>query len=244
LDLQEKVANQLSWLAGCYCELKDYATAIDYYQASFEKHQALGNDEAAARRLRQLSNTQRRMVSTAQISDFLEKSEISIAAHAIALLQQAEQHLQQALQLDTAGDYRENLAHDQISLALLAAEYLRWLGGLQESGVRSQESGEGTLLDMPGLDSDRDRHIAQFEQGYAAGFARFTELGQESDLAEAALDIARAYLEIPALQDRARAEAIARQSLQTFQTFHRHKLEADACKLLEDITHWETNLAP
>jgi tetratricopeptide (TPR) repeat protein len=115
LDLQQKVANLLSWLADCYRESKDYTTAIEYYQNSFERHQALGHNESAAIRLRQLSNTQRQLAKNCSREE------------ATALLQQAEHHLQQAIQLDTAGDYRENLAYDHIALALLSAEHLRWL---------------------------------------------------------------------------------------------------------------------
>jgi hypothetical protein len=202
LDLQPKVANQLSWLADCYRESKDYTTAIEYYQNSFERHQALGHNESAARRLRQLSNTQRLLSKNCSHEE------------ASALLQQAEHHLQQAIQLDTAGDYRENLAYDHIALALLCAEYLRWL---------------------PEDDASVPDRIAQFKQSYATGFAYLTELGQAVDNAEEALDIARAYLEISPLENLDRAEALAHQSLQTFQDFNRRQLQATACKLLGEI---------
>jgi tetratricopeptide (TPR) repeat protein/energy-coupling factor transporter ATP-binding protein EcfA2 len=202
LDLQQKVAYQLSWLAACYRDSKDYTTAIEYYQNSFERHQALGHNESAARRLRQLSNTQRLLAKNRPREE------------ATALLQQAEHHLQQAIQLDTAGDYRENLAYDRIALALLSAEHLRWL---------------------PKDDPSVPDRITQFEQSYTTGFADFTELGQTVDSAEEALDIARAYLEIRPLENLNRAETLARQSLQTFQDFNRPKLEASACKLLGEI---------
>jgi hypothetical protein len=77
--------------------------------------------------------------------------------------------------------------------------------------------------------------IAQFEQSYTTGFACLTELGQAVDNANEALDIARAYLEISLLENLDRAEALAHQSLQTFQDFNRRKLEASACKLLGEI---------
>ena len=77
------------------------------------------------------------------------------------------------MQLDTAGDYRENIAYDQISHALLTAESLRWLSE---------------------YDATIDHLVTQFEQSYATGFARFTELGQKVHRAEEALEIARTYL--------------------------------------------------
>ena len=202
LDLQQKVANQLSRLAECYRELKDYTTAIEYYQNSFERHQALGHNESAASRLRQLSNTQRQLAKNCSREE------------ATALLQQAEHHLEQAIQLDTAGDYRKNLAYDHIALALLSAEHLRWL---------------------PEDDASVPNHIAQFEQSYTTGFACLTELGQAVNNAKEALDIARAYLEISPLENLDRAEALAHQSLQTFQDFNHRKLEAAVYKLLGEI---------
>jgi tetratricopeptide (TPR) repeat protein len=202
LDLQQKVANQLSWLAASYRELKDYTTAIEYYQNSFERHQALGHNESAAKRLRQLSNTQRQLAKNCSREE------------ATALLQQAEHDLQQAIQLDTAGDYRENLAYDHITLALLCAEHLRWL---------------------PEDDASVSNRIAQFEQSYTTGFACLTELGQAVNNAKEAIDTARAYLEISPLENLDRAEALTHQSLQTFQDFNRRKLKASACKLLGEI---------
>ena len=202
LDLQQDVANLLSWLATCYRDLKDYATAIDYYRHSVERHRAVGNNESVAKRLRQLSNIQRQWAKTCS------SNEVE------TLLQQAEENLQQAIQLDTTGDYRENLAYDQISLALLTAESLRW--GLADA------------VAIP-------NQIDQFEQWYIAGFTRFTELGQIVDRAEEALDIARVYLEISALENLDRAEKLTRQSLQTFRDFNQRKLQASAYKLLGEI---------
>ncbi|NEO97156.1 MAG: tetratricopeptide repeat protein [Symploca sp. SIO2E9] len=202
LDLQQGVANQLSWLAACYQDSKDYTKAIEYYQSSFELHQALDNKESAARRLRQLSNTQRLQAKNCSSQE------------ATALLQEAENNLQQAIQLNTAGDYRDNLAYDQISLALLSAEHLRWL---------------------PEDDTSLPNHIALFKQYYTTGFAYFKELGQAVNKAEEALEIARAYLEISPLENLEQAETLAHQSLQTFQEFNRRKLEASANKLLGEI---------
>jgi tetratricopeptide (TPR) repeat protein len=202
LDLQQDVANLLSWLAVCHRKLKDYATAIDYYQRSIECHQAVGNNERVARRFRQLSKTQRLWAKTCSSDE------------AAALLQQANHNLQQAIDLDTAGDYRENLAYDQISLALLAAADLQCL---------------------PATEATLSEQVTHFEQAYTRGFAQFTELGQVVDGADEALEIARAYLEITALEDLDQAEALARQSLQTFQALNRRKLEAAADKLLGEI---------
>jgi tetratricopeptide (TPR) repeat protein len=202
LDLQRKVANQLFWLGDCYQESKDYTTAIEYYQNSFERYQALGHNEIAAKRLRQLSNAQRQLAKNCSHKE------------ATVLLQQAEHHLQQAIQLNTTGDYRQNLAYDHIALALLCAEHLRWLAE---------------------DDASIPNRIAQFEQSYTTGFACLTELGQAVNKADEALDIARAYLEISPLENCDRAEALTHQSLQTFQDFNRRQLEASACKLLGEI---------
>ncbi len=202
LDLRPFGGNQLSWLAACYRRLDDYPVAIEYYQKSFEQHHALGDNESAARRLRQLANTQRLQAknSSPNVAD--------------SLLQQAEDNLQQAMQLDTAGDYSENLAYDQFAMALLIAEQLRCL---------------------PLGDNEIPEKIRQFEDAVSAGFDRFAQLGQVIDQADEALDIARAYLEIEPLRNLDRAETLARQSLQTFQEFNRRKLQAAANRLLGEI---------
>ncbi len=202
LDKEKNVANLCSRIAACHRERKDYPTAIEFYHHSLERHQSIGNNESVAIRLRQLSSIQRQWAKTCPSDE------------AAALLHQAESNLQQALHLDTTHAYRKNLAHDQISLALLIAESLR-----------------GSAHDTATL---QDR-IAQFQQHYTDGFARFTTLGQEINRAEQALDIARAYLEIPPLENLDQAETLTRQSLQTFQTFNRRKLEAEAHKLLGEI---------
>ncbi|MGK7929007.1 MAG: tetratricopeptide repeat protein, partial [Spirulina sp.] len=202
LENEPKIANAYYSLGLIYQDWGKYEEAIEYYQKGFERYQTLENNESAAIGLRQLSNTQRQ-----QAKDLAREETIK-------LLQQAEQHLQQSIQLDTAGDYQENLAYDHISQALLIAESLRWL------------SKEDTSI------PDR---IAQFEQSYTTGFEHFIELGQEVNRAEAALDIARTYIEIEALENCDRAEEIANQSLQTFQDFNRCKLQASAHKLLGEI---------
>jgi tetratricopeptide (TPR) repeat protein len=202
LDFQQGVAYLLSWLASCYRELKDYSTATNYYQRSIENHQAVRNNESTAIRFRQLSNTQRLWAKN------------SPSDEATALLHQAKQNLQQAMDFDTAGDYRNNLAYDQLSLALLSAEDLR---------------------SLPATEDTISERVIHFEQSYTSGFTQFTELGQVVGRADETLKIARVYLEITALENLDQAEALALQSLQTFQAFNRRKLGAEANKLLGEI---------
>lgn len=69
------------------------------------------------------------------------------------------------------------------------------------------------------------------------------DLGQTVSQAEETLDIARTYLEIPALQNLTLAETLVSRSLETFQEFddlrsvtdHRRKLQANAYKPLGEI---------
>jgi tetratricopeptide (TPR) repeat protein len=202
LKMQEYMAESLYDLALCYRGSQDYLTAVTYLQDSLEKYQDLGDTQNTATQLRRLSNTQ------LEFARHLEKVE------AIDILYQAQNSLQQAMDLDIAGDYSKNLAYDYISQALLAAEFLRWLSPDDPSFCQ---------------------HIDQFEQSYATGFQYFDQLGWAINRAEAALNIARAYLEIPALENLDRAETLAQQSLQTFQEFNRRKLQAATYKLLGEI---------
>ena len=91
------------------------------------------------------------------------------------------------------------------------------------------------LRHIPADDATQLARIAQFENTYPMGFSHFTALGKTVNLAEETLDIARAYLEIPALENLDFAESLTRQSLQTFQEFNRRRLQADALKLLGEI---------
>ena len=77
--------------------------------------------------------------------------------------------------------------------------------------------------------------VVEFREAYERGFERFAELGQVVDCAGEALDITRAYLEIEPLRDLEQAEALAQQSLQTFQEFNRRKRQAVAYRLLGEI---------
>jgi tetratricopeptide (TPR) repeat protein/DNA replication protein DnaC len=203
LDYQSGVADAYYWLGNIHRDWGKHEQAIEYYQQSLSLHQQLGQIASAAIRYRWIGNIQRLLAKNA-----LDNAE------SIDFLSQAELNIQQAIQLNTAGEYRQNLAYDRIALALLAAEHLRWL---------------------PEDDASVPNRIAQFEQSYANGFACLTELGQAVDSAEEALDIARVYLEISPLENLDQAEALAHQSLQTFQNFNRRKLEAAACKLLGEI---------
>ena len=199
LELEQNVANQLSWLASCYRDLEDYPKAIEYDRQSRDLHQKLGHNESTARRYRQIGNTQRLMVKNTPNS---------------SLLTEAEQNIQHAIQLDTAGDYTSNLAYDAIVLALICAEFLHHL---------------------PADSPEYPQRITQFEANYRQGFDSLTQLGKTVSRAEKALDIARAYLEVPALQNPDTALTLAREALQTFQDFNRRKLQAKALKLLGEI---------
>jgi tetratricopeptide (TPR) repeat protein/energy-coupling factor transporter ATP-binding protein EcfA2 len=203
LDLQKNVANRLSNLANGYRDLKNYTKAIEYYQQSRDLHQQLGQDKSMARRCRQIANSQRLLAKNTPDT-----------AEASNLLTQAEQNIRQAIQLNTAGDYKKRLAYDYTTLGLLWSERLRLL---------------------PADDPSLPEQIAQFEDYYNTGLTYLTELGQTIDRAEETLDMARAYLEINALENLDRAEALAQESLQIFQDYNRRKLEAVARKLLGEI---------
>ncbi len=203
LDLKENVAIQLSWLASCYRDLENYTKAIDYYQQSRDLHQQLGQNESVARRCREISNSQRQLAKNTP-----DKAE------AFNLLAQAKQNIHQAIEINTAGDYKKNLAYDHIVLSLLDSEYLRLL---------------------PAEDPSLPEKIAHFEENYHTAFTYFHQLGQTINKADEALNIARAYLEINALENLERAEELAQTSLQVFQEYNRRQLEASTRKLLGEI---------
>ncbi|NER46896.1 MAG: tetratricopeptide repeat protein [Symploca sp. SIO1A3] len=215
LDLQEDVANLWSWIAKSYRDAGDYTKAIEYYQQSYHLHQQLSQDESTAKRLRQIGKSQ----------CLLAKNTPDRAA-ALDLLNQAEENIHQAIQLDTAGEYKQNLAYDYTTLGLLWSERLRLF---EETGRRGDgEMGRGEIPHNVSLtfadDLSLEDQIAQFEECYHTGFTYFTELGQIINRAEEALDMARAYLEIPVIENRDKAEAIAQESLQIFQEYNRYKL--------------------
>ena len=203
LENQSGIANAYYWLGCIYRDWGKYEQAEDSYQQSCDLYEHLGKDEDVARCVRQIANTQR----------LLAKNTLD-TAEASDLLTQAEQNIRQAIQLDTAGDYKKNLAYDYTVLGLLCSERLRLL---------------------PSDDSSLPEQIAQFEDYYNTGLTYLTELGQTVDRADETLDMARAYLEVNALENLDQAETLAQESLQIFQDYNRRKLEAAARKLLGEI---------
>ena len=203
MDLQNNVANQLSWLANCYQGLENYTKAIEYRQQSRDLHQKLGEDGSVASRCMQIAYSQCLLAKNTQDK-----------AQAFYLLAQAEQNIHQAIEINTPGEYTENLAYDHIVLSLLNSEYLRLL---------------------PTDDPSLPEKIVHFEENYHTAFTYFHQLGQTINQADEALDIARAYLEINALENLERAKELAQTSLQVFQEYNRRKLEASTYKLLGEI---------
>ncbi|MBE9000415.1 tetratricopeptide repeat protein [Nostoc sp. LEGE 12447] len=203
LGLEENIANQLSWIASCYRNLNDYAKAIEYYQQSKNLYHHLGHDESEARRYMQLGKSQRLLAKNT-----------SDRAVVFELLAQAEQNSRQAIQINTTGDYKENLGYNYIVFSLICSERLR-LSSFDDSSLKEQ--------------------IAQFEEYYNTGLAYLAELGQTVNRADEALDIARAYMEVSVLKNLDRAEELAQESLQVFQEYNRGELEASSRKLLGEI---------
>jgi tetratricopeptide (TPR) repeat protein len=203
LDDRPRIALAYYQLGRIYQDWGKYEEAIAHHQQSRELYQQLGQTDSLARLLRRIANSQRQLAR-----------ETADRTAAISLLTQAEQHLQQAIQLNIDREYRENLACDYIALSLVCSDFLRHI---------------------PAGDRTQPIRIAQFENTYAMGLDHFTALGQTVNLAEQTLDIARAYLEIPALENLNLAESLTRQSLQTFEDFNRRRLQADALKLLGEI---------
>ena len=203
LDDRPNIAYAYRQLGRIYQDWEKYEEAIAHHEQSREIYQQLDQTESLARQLRRIANSQR-----------LLARETADRTPAISLLTQAEQHLEQAIQLNIDRENRKNLAYDYIALSLVCSDFLRHL---------------------PADDATQSTRIAQFEDNYAIGLGHFTALGQTVNLAEETLDIARAYLEIPALENLDFAESLTRQSLQTFQEFNRRRLQADALKLLGEI---------
>ncbi len=203
LQDQKNIADAYYQMGQIYQAWGKHEEAITHYKESRDRYQELELSEDTARQHRRLANT-RRLLAKQQAN----------ASTGLELLNQAEQDLQHAIQLNQQGDYQGNLAYDHIVLSLLLAERLRYSSG-DETAIQTQ--------------------IARFEETYRTGFDIFAQLGQAVNQANKALDIGRAYLEVPALMQLDRAEELAGQSLQVFQAFNRRKLEADARKLLGEI---------
>ena len=163
----------------------------------------MGKEKDVATRLRQIANCQVLLAkNTANTTEVTE------------LLKQAEKNIHQAIEINTLGQYQENLAYDYTKLSLLYSAHLHLLPV------------DNSLI--PGK-------IGLFEEYYHKGFTYFDELGQIVDKAEEALDIARVYLEVEILENLDRSEEIAQECLQVFQDYNRQKLTASAYKLLGKI---------
>jgi tetratricopeptide (TPR) repeat protein len=242
LDDQLNIADAYYRLGRIHQEWRKYEDAITHHKKSLELYESLDLQEDVANKLswladcyqdlknyntaieyrkqsldrhQKIGNNKKIARQLRKLSNTQRKQAQNLPQEeTLSLLQKAMQNLQQAMQLDTENDYRKNLAYDRISQALLIAESLRW------------DSKE---------DSSKTDRIAEFEQLYTTGFEYFTELGQEVDRAVEALEIARAYIEIEALENCDRAEELAQQSLQTFQEFNRRKRQAATYKLLGEI---------
>ncbi len=243
LDNQPDIARAYSGIGHIYQEWDKYEQAISYYQQSSQLYEQLGREQDVANQLYGLANCYKNLKDYNTAIDYYQQScdlhfslgdnksvairyrrlaytqsllarNLEDTTQAFDLLAQAEQNIYKAMQINTAGAYTKNLAYDYIALSLLISERLRLL---------------------PNNDSSLQEQIAQFEQNYNIGFSYFDELGQTVDKAEEVLDIARAYLEVGALENLDRAEQLAQESLHVFQEYNRRKLEASACKLLGEI---------
>ncbi|WP_084227010.1 tetratricopeptide repeat protein [Nostoc sp. KVJ20] len=203
LENKPEIANAYYWLGRIYIAWDNYKQALEYFQHSYNLYQQLDLGEAVAKCHRAIGNSQRLLAKNT-----------SDRAIAFELLAQAEQNIRQAIQINTTGDYKENLAYDHIIFSLIWSEHLRLLS-IEDSLPQEQ--------------------IAQFEEYYNTGLTYLAELVQTVNRADEALDIARAYLEVSVLKNLDRAEELAQESLQVFQEYNRRKLEASSCKLLGEI---------
>jgi len=243
LDEQKDIADAYYQLGRIYQAWGKYENAIAHHQQSLELYQQLDLKDGVAHLLSWLASCYRNLENYPKAIEYDRQSrdlhqqlgqnksvaircvEISYSQRRLAkdtqdkseafnLLAQAEQNIHQAIEINTAGEYTESLAYDHIALSLIDSEYLRLL---------------------PAEDSSLPEKIAQFEENYHTGFTYLHQLGQTINQADAALDIACAYLEINALENLERAEELAQTSLQIFQEYNRRQLEASAHKLLGEI---------
>ncbi|WP_414621212.1 tetratricopeptide repeat protein [Calothrix sp. CCY 0018] len=236
------VASQFNNIAYCYRLWDKYEQAIDYYQQSKDIYQQLSRDKDIASQWCLLANCYRdskdykkaieyyqqslvlyqkldQYQSIAKRYQQIADSQISLAKNISnqteisELLTQAEENINQAIKIDIKREYKKNLAYDYVVVSLLCSEYLR----------------------LTPNDSLRQEKITLFEEYYRKSFTHFDELGQAIKKSGQALDIARAYLEVEALENLEKSEEIAKESLQIFQEYNRRKLEAKARKLLGEI---------
>ena len=248
LDLHEQlgivsnIALSYDQFGDIYLEWDKYEKAIEYYEKSRDRYQELDLQENVAYQFCSLAHCQRELKKYDKALDYFHQSkEIhqilgtseSLSRRfrqiaevyrlkaktksnpiAIALLDQAHESLQQSIEIATTHEYTENLAYDYNVLALITADRLRYL----ETDDRS----------IPEL-------INQVAIAHTTSIQHFTTLGQTQNQAAETLDIARAYLEIPHLQNLNHAETLTRQALQTFQDFPAYKRQAAAHRLLGEI---------
>ncbi|MEA5621803.1 tetratricopeptide repeat protein [Nostoc sp. UHCC 0251] len=203
LGKDKDVANLWYLLGDCYREWGKSEQAINYFQQSRDLYQQLGKDKDVAKCYRQLASCQCLLAN-----NHLDLTEI------VDLLAEVEKNLRQAREINTVGEYQENLAYNYTTLGLLYSQRLRLL---------------------PNQDTSIPEKAALFEEYYSRGLTYLDELGQTVNKAEESLDMARAYLEIEALENLNYSEEIAQTSLQIFQEYNRQKLEASAHKLLGEI---------
>ena len=203
LDEPIQIADVYYELGRTYQSWHKYEQALSSYQQSLKIYQQLGKDENIARIYRRIAHNQGLLAK--------DNPDKSVALDSFI---QVEQNLRQAIQLNTAGDYKNNLAYDYIGLGLLWSERIRFL---------------------PSDDPSLPEKTNQFEEYCSTGLTYLTELGKTVNRADEALDIARAYLEVNTLENLDLAEEIAHESLQVFLEYNRRKLEASAYKLLGEI---------
>jgi tetratricopeptide (TPR) repeat protein len=203
LDDQVNIADAYKQLGWIYKGWGKYEQGISYHEQSRELYQQLGKNKDVAIRFRQIAYCQILLAkNTANTTEVTE------------LLKQAEKNIHQAIEINTLGQYQENLAYDYTQLSLLYSAHLHLL---------------------PIDNSSIPEKIALFEEYYHKGLTYFDELGQIVNKAEEALDIARVYLEVEVLENLARSEEIAQGCLEIFQDYNRQKLTASAYKLLGEI---------
>ena len=203
LDDQVNIADAYKQLGWIYQEWGKYEQAISYHEQSRELYQQLGKEKNVARGFRRLAYCQVLLAkNTANTTEVTE------------LLKQAEKNIHQAIEINTLGQYQENLAYDYTTLSLLYSADLHLL---------------------PVDNSSIQEKIGLFEESYHKGLTYFDELGQIVNKAEEALDIARVYLEVEILENLNRSEEIAQECLEIFQDYNRQKLTASAYKLLGEI---------
>ncbi|MDM3845421.1 MAG: tetratricopeptide repeat protein, partial [Aphanizomenon gracile PMC638.10] len=203
LDDQVNIADAYYQLGRIYQGWGKYEQAISYHEQSRELYQQLDKERDVARGFRRLAYCQVLLAkNTANTTEVTE------------LLKQAEKNIHQAIEINTLGQYQENLAYDYTQLSLLYSTHLHLL---------------------PIDNSSIPEKIALFEEYYHKGLTYFDELGQIVNKAEEALDIARVYLEVEVLENLDRSEEMAQECLQVFQDYNRQKLTASAYKLLGKI---------